>query len=83
MLALDRLGKQEEATGYYEEAITYDNRTLAMDPNNSSALFNKSLALAGLGRLKESHAYYNKALEIDPMYAMPNNNESSLDSFGH
>ena len=41
--ALDRLGKQEEATRYYEEAITYDNRTLAIDPNNSSALYNKSL----------------------------------------
>ena len=74
----------KNAEKFAEEAITYDNRTLAIDPNNSSALYNKSLALAGLGRLKESLAYYSKALDIDSNSIItPNNNDSILDSIRH
>ena len=46
-IALDTLGKSEEAITWYDKA-------LAIDPNYVSALLNKGVALDTLGRSEEA-----------------------------
>ena len=43
---LDELGQHEEAISYYDKA-------LGIDPNNIYALYNKGLALDNLGRTRK------------------------------
>ncbi|MGI0021549.1 MAG: tetratricopeptide repeat protein [Nitrososphaeraceae archaeon] len=50
----------------YEEAITYYDKALSIDPSNLDALFSKGLSLDNLGRLDEAISYYDKVIEIDP-----------------
>jgi tetratricopeptide (TPR) repeat protein len=56
-LALDGLGQ-------YEEAISYYDKVLAIDPNNIFALGNKGLGLSNLGRDQEAIEYYDKVLAM-------------------
>ena len=55
-LALDNLGK-------YEEAIEWYDKTLKIDPNNVFALYNKGFALNNLGKYQEAIEWYDKATE--------------------
>jgi len=50
----------------YEEAITYYDKALSIDPSNLDALFSKALALDNLGRFAEAISHYDKVLEIEP-----------------
>jgi len=50
----------------YEDAISYCDKALEIDPNNIDALNNKAMALSDLGRYEEAISSYDRALEIDP-----------------
>jgi tetratricopeptide (TPR) repeat protein len=52
--------------GTYDEAITYFDKVLAIDPNNILALYNKALALKKLGTYDEAITYFDKVVAIDP-----------------
>ncbi|MGD9673462.1 MAG: tetratricopeptide repeat protein [Candidatus Nitrosocosmicus sp.] len=60
--------------GNYDEAITYYDKVLAIDPNDVYALGNKGGALFNLGKYDEAITYYDKVLVIDPndVYALGN-----------
>ena len=62
-IALDNLGRYEEAIGYY-------SRVLAIEPDNFGALNNIGWALDRLGRYEEAIKYYDKAIEINPNLAI-------------
>ena len=65
--------------GKYDEAITYYDKILEIDPNNVDALINKGVALGNLDKYNEAISYFDKVLEIDPnnVYAL-NNKGTSL-----
>jgi tetratricopeptide (TPR) repeat protein len=52
--------------GRYEEAITYYDKALSIEPNDILALSNKGIALDDLGNYTEAIEYYDRSLEIDP-----------------
>jgi len=49
----------------YQEAITYYDNALSIDPKNVVALQGKALALQWLGNNEDAINYFDKALEID------------------
>ncbi|HEX2067353.1 MAG TPA: tetratricopeptide repeat-containing serine protease family protein [Nitrososphaeraceae archaeon] len=60
-LALENLGKHQEAIACYDKA-------LEIDPNAAPVCNNKGNALANMRQYGEAIACYDKALEIDPNY---------------
>lgn len=56
-IALDRLGKPQEALALYEQAIR-------LDPDHFAAHHNKGLALLQLGRHEEALAAYEQAIRL-------------------
>ena len=50
----------------YEEAITYFDKVLAIDPNDIDALVNKGNSLDELDKHEEAINHYDKVLAIDP-----------------
>src|SRR5829696_8198169 len=52
--------------GEYQEAITWFDKVLAIDPSNVNALNNKGVALYSLGQFQEAITSYDKVLAIDP-----------------
>ena len=58
-IALDEKGK-------YEEAITYYDKVLTIDPDNIDALYAKGSALDDLGKYEEAITYYDKVLAVSP-----------------
>jgi tetratricopeptide (TPR) repeat protein len=61
--------------GNYEEAITYFDKALAIDPNYKEALNGKGDALVDQGNYEEAITYFDKALAIDPNYKLALNNK--------
>ena len=57
-VALDNLGR-------YEEAITSYDKALAINSTDLDSLYNKGVALDNLGRYEEAITYYDKALAIN------------------
>lgn len=53
----------------YEEAITYYDKALVIEPNSIEALQNKGVALYNSGKYEEAVTYFDKVLTIDPNYA--------------
>ena len=67
----------------YQEAISYYDKVLGMDPNDVYALQSKGLALKNLGRYEEAISYYDKVLKIDPNDTGALNNKGvALDDLG-
>lgn len=58
-IALDEIGKHEEAIKAYD-------RALKLDTNNIEALFNKGETLGIIGKHEEAIKYFNIILKIDP-----------------
>lgn len=58
--------------GRFNDALSYLDKALSIDPNNMLALINKGISLDGVGRFDEEMTYYDKALSIDP------NNKNAL-----
>lgn len=54
--------------GKYEEAITYYDKAIQIDPNYAFAWRNKGLSLNMLGNYEEAISCYDKAIELDPDY---------------
>ncbi len=50
----------------YEQAITYYDKALGLDPNNVHALSGKANALFDLGRYEEAISIYDNLLAIEP-----------------
>ena len=62
--------------GRFDDALSYLDKVLSIDPNNVLALINKGISLDGLGRFDEEMTYYDKALSIDP------NNKNAINNKG-
>ncbi len=58
-VALDDLGKYDEAIEAYDEAIR-------LNPNYAKAWFNKGLSLDDLGKYDEAAKAYDEAIRLDP-----------------
>ncbi|HYL67329.1 MAG TPA: tetratricopeptide repeat protein [Nitrosopumilaceae archaeon] len=52
--------------GKYQDAISYYNKTLGIDPANINALYNTALALDRLNNTNDAISYYDKVLAITP-----------------
>ena len=50
----------------YDQAITYYDKALSIDPHDYVALYNKGVALPNLGKYEEAITYYDKVLALDP-----------------
>ena len=61
--------------GQDQEAITYYDKVLEIDPNHVRALNSKGLALYHLGQDQEAITYYDKVLEINPNHVNALNNK--------
>jgi tetratricopeptide (TPR) repeat protein/tRNA A-37 threonylcarbamoyl transferase component Bud32 len=61
-VALDNLGKPQEAIECYD-------RALEINPRYAGAWYNKGTALDDLGKYQEAIVCYDEALEINPRYA--------------
>ena len=62
--------------GRFNDALSYLDQALSIDPNYVVALINKGISLDGLGRFDEEMMYYDKALSIDP------NNKNAINNKG-
>jgi tetratricopeptide (TPR) repeat protein len=62
------LGKGESlyAQGNLTEAILYYNQVLAIDLNNTAAIYDKGLALDVLGKHEDAIVHYDKLLSLQP-----------------
>jgi len=67
-IALDELGR-------YEEAIECHDRALEIDSEDAAAWYNKGIALMKLGRYEEAIECFDEVLKIDPEYAYAWNNK--------
>ena len=52
--------------GKYEEAITYFDKVLALDANDTDTLYYKGISLESLGKHDEAITYFDKVLSLDP-----------------
>ncbi len=68
-IAADFVGK-----GDYENAVSFFNRTIEMDPNMAEAYLFRGLAYRNMQKYKEALADYTKLLSIDPNSAPAYNN---------
>jgi tetratricopeptide (TPR) repeat protein len=59
-------GESLYAQGNFTEAIQYYNQVLAVDLNNTAAIYDKGLALDVLGKHVDAIAHYNKLLSLQP-----------------
>lgn len=56
------------ATKYYNEQLDAFNKALALEPDNTDALFNRGYALCGMGRCTEGLVDFQKVKSLDPTY---------------
>ena len=76
-LALNDLGK-------YQEAIEYYDKALAINPTYLQALHNKGLALFNQGKYQEAIEWFDKALKVNPNYKYALNGKgSALNGLGN
>ena len=56
--------------GRNNEAITYFDKVLALNPKDVDSLNNKGVSLVKLGNYYEAIKYFDKALTINPDYSL-------------
>lgn len=59
------VGLLHEVSGRYDQALSFYEKALSKEPDNSNGLFHKGHVLEFLGRVQESNASYLRAYEID------------------
>ena len=59
-------GKNLLYEGSFDEALSYFEQALLLEPNNGEILNQKGAALRSLGRYDEALECFNRALELDP-----------------
>ena len=59
-------GKKDLDDGNYNEALSFFDQALSLEPNNPDFWNLKGIALRSLGRYDEASECYNKSLEIEP-----------------
>lgn len=64
--SLMSIGYAYEIAGKYEQALSYYERALVVDPKSGIAYFHKGHVLAFINRNDESKIAYEKAYELDP-----------------
>jgi tetratricopeptide (TPR) repeat protein len=67
--ALTNLGNRFFSAGQYDSALTYYDRVLHIDPNNSSGLYNKALVLFQLTNHARSIEILRQCIRLYPDYA--------------
>jgi Flp pilus assembly protein TadD len=63
---LIKKGSQLILDGNFEEALSYFEQAIIMQPNNPDLLNKKGVALRGLGRYDEALECFNRSLQLDP-----------------
>ena len=63
---LIKKGSQLILDGNFEEALSYFEQAIVMQPNNPDLLNKKGVALRGLGRYDEALECFNRSLQLDP-----------------
>jgi Flp pilus assembly protein TadD len=59
-------GSQLIVDGNFEEALSYLDQAIMIQPNDPDLLNKKGVALRGLGRYDEAIECFNKSLQLDP-----------------
>lgn len=59
-------GKSLLYEGNFEEALSYFEQALLLEPNNGEILNQKGAVLRSLGRYDDALECFNRALELDP-----------------
>lgn len=63
---LVKKGSELIEKGDFEEALSYFEQAIIMQPNDPDLLNKKGVALRGLGRYDEALECFNKSLHLDP-----------------
>ena len=67
-MALDSLGRYDEAQEDYEQALKDYDDVIKKNPRNAQVMYNQGNALRGLQRHNESLQAYDRAIELNPGY---------------
>ena len=59
-------GKKHLSDGSYQDALSFFDQALSLQPTNADLWNLKGIALRSLGRYDEASDCYNKSLEIEP-----------------
>ena len=63
---LFQAGKKNLDNENYEDALSFFDQALELEPNNPDIWNMKGVALRSLGRYDEASECYNRSLELDP-----------------
>ena len=63
---LIKKGSQFILDGDFEQALSYLDQAIIMEPNNPGLLNKKGITLRALGRYDEALECFNKSLQLDP-----------------
>ncbi|HJW19531.1 MAG TPA: tetratricopeptide repeat protein, partial [Candidatus Nitrosotalea sp.] len=61
---LVKKGTQFSTEGDFEQALSYFDQAIILQPNNPDLLNKKGVALRGLGRYDEAIECFNKSLQL-------------------
>jgi tetratricopeptide (TPR) repeat protein len=66
--------------GKNNEAITYFDKVLALNPKDAESLNNKGVSLVNLGNYYKGIKYFDRALAVNPDYSLAlKNKQKTLD----
>jgi len=78
---LNELGNIAIAERKKEEALSWYDRAIALDPMMPESRANRAATLAELGRYEDAAAEYKKAIEISPQWDIPRDGLEKLKPF--
>ena len=75
---LNENGNASFNLGNFEEAISYYDKALEIDPNNTITLNNIGATLEKIGKTQEAYEFFRKVVLIDPNYELAQSNLQKL-----